>query len=1050
MVKPLTIYKASAGSGKTFTLATEYIKLLVDNPQAYRQTLAVTFTNKATEEMKMRILSKLYGIWRQLDDAADYRRKVCQDLQLSPDVVSQRAGEALHLLLHDYSYFRVETIDAFFNSVLRNLARELDLTANLRVTLNDYQIEEQAIDQLIDSLTVTDKLLQWILRYIMDNIEEDRSWNVISQIKKFGRSIFSDKYKQHSSDLHNIINQEGFFESFTKQLKALQHDASERMKQIAETFFDTISGAGLTVDDFSGKSRGVCSIFIKLQRGDFDESIITKTVADAVGNPAKWYTKSSPNAAHIHSLADGELDSLLRNAIEQQPRQWRIYKSAELTLRHISQLRLLEHIDRKVHQLNTDSGNFLLSDTQHLLQQLISDSDSPFIFEKIGTQLEHIMIDEFQDTSTVQWKNFKLLLQETMSHSNSSNIIVGDVKQSIYRWRSGDWRLLANIASEFPSSEQLLHFEPLATNWRSARRIVEFNNAFFTKAAQAEEVSAYDDVTQKIPSKRGDSGYVEINLLSTTDGNCDLQMLEMLALQVRTLIERGARPTDIAILVRANNHIQTVADYFMEHVPDVTLVSDEAFRLDASPAVQAIVQALQYLSHPDDDIAKAYVSKIVNGRPDGPLPPDFTPELLRMPLYDLAERLYTMLNLSQMKGQSAYLCAFYDCLSDYITDGSGTVRSFLAEWTRSISGKSIQSPDMNGVRIISIHKSKGLEFPFVLIPFCDWQLEHRDILWCADIADEPFSRLPLIPVDFSEKGMAGTVFEHCYDEEHQQNIVDNLNLLYVAFTRAADELYVYGRRGSKATRSALIEQVLPDVSMLLTDSTLSGADDDKQKLTFTFGTAVTAVASGENAAAREVKPVENPFLVPPTPLNVDIEVHPQKVYFRQSNRSRDFVSRTDDDAEPSSTDYIQLGSVLHEVFSTIRTTSDADEALRRLELEGIVYSPSMNRRSLEDMIRKRLSNPRVAQWFDPKWTLYNECTILSTDPSTGKMCERRPDRVMTDGHETIVVDFKFGRERSEYHAQVAEYMTLLRTMGHARVSGFLWYVYSNKIVEVRA
>ena len=243
MPTPLTVYKASAGSGKTFTLATEYIKLLVRNPQNYRQILAVTFTNKATEEMKMRILSQLYGIWRGLPDSEAYAQKVMASLgeSFTRPVVAQRAGEALNLLLHNYGNFHVETIDSFFQSVMRNLARELNLTANLRVGLNDMQIEEQAVDQLIDSLSTSDQILQWLLRYIMDSIGDDRSWNVISQIKKFGRTIFCDYYKSHSQQLTQLMNEKDFFDHYQQQLRRLREQARQHMADIAEAFFTALA-----------------------------------------------------------------------------------------------------------------------------------------------------------------------------------------------------------------------------------------------------------------------------------------------------------------------------------------------------------------------------------------------------------------------------------------------------------------------------------------------------------------------------------------------------------------------------------------------------------------------------------------------------------------------------------------------------------------------------------------------------------------------------------------------------------------------------------------
>ena len=343
MGKPLIVYEASAGSGKTFTLAAEYITLLVDNPQAYRQILAVTFTNKATEEMKMRILSQLYGIWKQLPDSDNYLKVVQEKTGLDTKVISERAGISLSNLLNNYNYFRVETIDTFFQSVMRNMARELDLTTNLRIGLNDVQVEELAVDQLIADLSTTDAMLQWILRYIMENISDDKSWNVIGQIKQFGRHIFSDTYKNVSSTLEEKLAEPGFFDQYTTRLRELRQSAIERMKQFADTFFEILESEGLTVDDFSYGKSGLCSFFIKLRQGLFDEGIVGKRVTDSVGNPSKWYKKTHPRRELIHALADSTLDSLLRQAIEERPRQWHLYKSADLTLRHLRVASVEQH-----------------------------------------------------------------------------------------------------------------------------------------------------------------------------------------------------------------------------------------------------------------------------------------------------------------------------------------------------------------------------------------------------------------------------------------------------------------------------------------------------------------------------------------------------------------------------------------------------------------------------------------------------------------------------------------------------------------------------------
>ena len=1037
MVKPLTVYKASAGSGKTFALAVQYIKLVVQNPQAYRNILAVTFTNKATEEMKTRILSQLYGIWKQLPDSDIYMQEVCQKLDASPEFVSQRAGIALELLLHNYNHFRVMTIDTFFQSVLRNLAHELDLTANLRIGLNDSQVEEMAVDQMLDDLKTTDVMLQWILKYIMENISDDRSWNVIGQIKQFGKTIFRDYYKDVSKQLNERLQHEGFFDQYAQTLQDIRQTAKERMLNIAESFFGTLEEEGLTADDLAQKRRGIAGFFYKLQNGIFDESIENQTVANCLGNPTKWYTKTHPRRELIHELADGPLGEILRYAVEERPRQWRLYQSATLTLRHMNQVRLLSSIENKVRELNDSANRFLLSDTQKLLNALISDSDSPFIFEKIGTQLEHIMIDEFQDTSTVQWQNFRILLQEAMSHQGSENLIVGDVKQSIYRWRSGDWRLLNDIEQQFP--KEMIQTEMLKVNRRSERFITQFNNAFFTEAAkleydklqetpEADQLKrAYSEVKQEIPLSKPQTGFVRVELLTAED--YQQQTLSRITEILQGLISQGIPQDKMAILVRTNSFIPVIAKYMAEHAPDINIVSDEAFRLDASQPVNILMQALRLIVHPHDQLARAFIEKTVHTTFDD----ERCTKYKSLSLYELAERLFADLRLSDYGDQSAYLCAFFDQLRQYTAENAGTIEDFLRLWDNEICSKTIQSDITNGVRIISIHKSKGLEFDHVLCPFCDWQLEKSgNILWCKpNIA--PFNELPIAPIDYSQKGMTGTIYEEDYHNEHLQNVVDNLNLLYVAFTRARSSLFVIGRRGAKKSRSEIIELTLP----LLNEGRLTGLEDVDQPLVYEYG---TPTASRQEM---ETKKTANVFLQPSDAIHVTVTTNEVKTEFRQSNQSREFINGDD---EQAGTSYIQLGSILHRIFSVIRTKDDIGTALHQLESEGIIYDDVVTLERISTMLRQRLEHPKVAEWFSGRWTLFNECTILSMED--GEVKEHRPDRVMTDGKEWIVVDSKFGRQKNDYPKQVRNYMNLLKTMGHTEVKGYLWYVYSNIIEEV--
>ena len=1044
----LTVYKASAGSGKTFTLATEYIKLLVRNPQAYRETLAVTFTNKATEEMKMRVVSHLYGIWQQLPESRGYLKKVCRETGVTEAVASRQAGLALHELLHHYSWFRVETIDSFFQSILRNLARELDLTANLRVGLNDEEVEEMAVDEMIDSLTVTDELLGWLMKYVVGEQSEQREAmgvnGVMGSLKKFGRTIFKDYYKEVSGEVNEAMAKAGFLDGYEAKLREMRSAAQERMMNVAESFFDELEGAGLAVEDLSYGKLGVAGFFLKLKDGVMDASIVGKRVLDCVEDPSKIMKKKDRDDEVALRLGD-----IVSYAVQERERQWRVYKSADLTLRHLWQLRLLSSIEERVRRLNESANRFLLSDTQMLLHSLIAGSDTPFIYEKTGSQIEHIMIDEFQDTSVVQWQNFKVLVDEALSRADGTALVVGDVKQSIYRWRGGDWRLLGEggVCRDGAATEKTLD-----VNFRSSVRVIQFNNAFFTEAAAIEEQeAAYSDVAQKWPEGKPVEGAVEVRLLP--GGDYKDETLRLLAERVRQLSGEGVEAKDIAILVRSNNYIPTIANYFMSEMPGVNVVSDEAFRLDASPAVMTIVVALRYILHRDDSISRAALCKAFSGSATGGLPADFEgheDELARMPLYDLCETIADIFRLGEMAGQESYLCAFYDQVTKLGSEQATDLSSFLRDWDESLCSKTIQSPDVDGIRLISIHKSKGLEFPHVLLPFCDWKMEHADILWCKP-KEKPFSQLPIAPIDYSKKGMTGTIYEEAYDEEHQQATVDNLNLLYVAFTRASESLFVIGKRNSRGSRSGLIEQVLPLLPKQLAGSSLEGEAEKDAALVFRFGAVEGDGKDGKDGSDGNVLGKGNPFLSVSSPVTVSLRPRGRHVALRQNLQSQRFAQVDDNGDEAGRQQqeaYIQAGNVLHEVFSTIRTTADINQALQRLEQEGIIYDRHLTRPRLEDMIRRRLSDPRVADWFSDRWTLFNECSILTIDAETGRAQSRRPDRVMTDGQETIVVDFKFGRQESEHQTQVRQYVELLRQMGYQRVQGFLWYVYSNKIVTV--
>lgn len=1047
----LLVYKASAGSGKTFTLAVEYIKLLVKHPTAYRNILAVTFTNKATTEMKERILGQLYGIWTGDKESAPYLSKLKEELNLSEEEIAQSAGKALNLMIHDYSRFRVETIDSFFQSVMRNLARELELGANLNIELDNTTALNEAVDTLIEKLDRNSPVLYWLLDYIEERIQEDKQWKVTPEIKKFGRNIFNEEYMEKGDALRRTLQDKDCIRNYRNTLKGIEQEALEEMKGFGEQFFGQLEMNGMSVNDLSYKEKGIASYFKKLMDGETSDKIKSDRVKKHQEDAECWVSKTNKNRSAILNLVERELQPLLVTAESFRSKNNRIINSCRLSLKYVNNVRLLANIDEEVRTLNQEKNRFLLADTNALLHHIVREGDPSFVFEKIGTNIRHVMIDEFQDTSRMQWGNFKLLLLEGLSQGADS-LIVGDVKQSIYRWRNGDWGILNGLKHQmgaFPIREKTLN-----TNRRSEANIVQFNNEIFTSACEVlngmhrqeqgedcqELQEAYKDVCQEIGKEEG-KGSVEVTFLDEKDKDeYQESVLLHLTEKVEEMVGKGVRLNDMAILVRKKKYIPMIADYFDKHTT-YRIVSDEAFQLNASQAICMIMDAVRYLAYPKNEIAQAQLAiayqnevcrndldfntLLLNPTKDY-LPEAFTGELdnLRlMPLYELLEKLAGIFEVSRIEAQDAYLFAFYDAVNEYLQQHSSELTAFLTYWDETLHAKSIPSGEIEGIRILSIHSSKGLEFPTVFLPFCDWKLENEQLsyVWCSP-KEAPFNELDLLPINYGTT-MNESIYRDDYLKEKLQLWVDNLNLLYVAFTRPKCNLVVWCKKGLKNSVSELLE-----TAILKTRCTFEG---DSYRL----GEVMPSVVKQE-------KVTHNKLLVVPSPLPVRMESLETPVEFKQSNRSADFIQGEEDATDQ----YIRQGQLLHTLFSCIRTYRDIPNAIGRLRMEGIIKSSAQ-----EEQIRKltewALGHPKVKEWFSGDWELYNECAILYQE--NGTIQTRRPDRVMMKDGETIVLDFKFGKPKREYQWQVREYMDLLEKMGYAPVKGYLWYVYNNELEEIR-
>ena len=1134
MEQTLNIYKASAGSGKTFTLAVEYIMQLMQ-PHAeneFKHTLAVTFTNKATAEMKSRILETLYGLKMGLEEARPYMDAILERTdppqpslkgrESSPfkgeleGVFRLQAGKALTAILHDYSHFRVETIDAFFQSILRNMARELGLSANLQVELSHDEVIASAVDSLIETMDTRPEVRQWVLDYIHEQLDSGDKWDIVGPLKAFAGNIFREEYQRRSeAELKRISNAE-VIKAFKSKMQAIRKKAEKEVQDAVDELMSQI-------EDFGQITYGK-NLF----------NFLTDAKAMKSEGPGKSIYNSK---FKIQNSSTFDLQARLAEFIALYEVRRKEYLSASLALRHLGMLRLLEYIDERAREIEGEAGRFTLSSTPALLSKMVEGSDAPFIFEKIGTFINYVMIDEFQDTSRMQWENFKKLLFEKLS-SGGKGLLVGDIKQSIYRWRGGDWKILYGIEREKKLQRFHIHSEPLKINYRSHQIIVDFTKDFFPRAAALLDMikpeaeiklsRIYEDVGQEAKKKDG-KGYVRVKLYKVKseerrvknnsklleDGtNSDSSLFTLhsslldMASQIRLLQEGGLDLSKIAILVRTNLMAQQIIEGFNQCAPDIRLVSEEAFLLEASTSVQMIVAALRLLidkSH-KDGISEKYLmlhylrdvlgqnttlQDIALRNAEEVLPEEFTAhreELLQLPLYLLAEKLWYIFSLGEIKGEDVYVLTFFDELQNHLRSaGVPDIQTFLTAWDEKLHQRSVPGSAVAGVRILTIHKSKGLEFHTVLLPFCHWDIEkdrQGEMLWC-ETDKVPYNELGALPISIYSKDVRSSVFAPNYEEEHLERRVDALNTLYVAFTRAKANLYIWGK--TKPYDKEKDKNVTTAAELIYRSLRSDDNDTDEECFSFEKGTPLTTSNSplkGENSR-NEVSPSRADLEGSVNRLRIehrekdaiDVRVITRNpmLYFLQSNQAEEYlneIQRSPFPAPPLGESPIvdtsplkstppkgergggylsqrEIGKRMHEVLSRINDVGQLEEVLRKAREEGVIGEGD-DWQAITERIKQGFQSPLVASWFSAGNTVYNECGIASIDDD-GLPCVLRPDRVVIHGNDITVIDYKFGHPSKLYKEQVGNYMDCLRKMyPEHNVKGYIWYIMGKGAVEVKS
>lgn len=1055
--KRLIIYSASAGAGKTYTLTGKYLRLLFQGMLdgkgvQYANILVATFTNKATTELRERVLKLLHEFE---SGSPDLKREddLLKELVFQEGYTDQQkrkkiralAREALEKILEDYGRFRVQTIDSFFQEVVRSFTLELSsIRGGFEVEIDRNMVLQLSLDRLIDELQNSSlqnqEMLQVLEQIFRDGADDGARVDLRSELtgllgplmdSEIGPLIAEKESTYMDTALLNQVKTK--LKGIAERLPATLEKAKEELEQICDRY-------GVELDKSSGKCLG--GLYVKLSKDDVikhlrKDDLLTKTIRTIMekvrdGDDRAWLAKSNkdPKILAAYRDASGELLQVL-DSLDVSEQEVRDYNTALLMLKYVSWIPAMLMFKKTLDQFQRENNIVLISEINPLLRDIIDGSDIPFIYEKVGTAIRHYMLDEFQDTSHVQWENFDPLLSESLAQNNL-NYLVGDVKQSIYRFRGADSTLLG---SEVPNRAGTVT-RKLEYNYRSTPNVIDFNNRFFsdvydfsgtfdqsTQNKDFEAIYAADHVKQKIPQEKVDDkeGYVRI-----TAGEERITKEELHDL-LREVYSRGYEPGDIALLFRKNKHATEVAQWLRDYSAEgdgysYDFISDEALALKSSPVVKALSALVHYLAHPGDVTAQTLLNLALFVLLDCDVDRTRQVENELLSLSDIGVSIYETITEATLILQKyggvkdedhIYVGAYMDQLFNYTARLTPTYLQFDNWWQASSDKLYIEMPesDTNSIRLMTIHSAKGLEFPIVIMPFASWDLLPKSkgmtLMKLPEKLPEYFPTE--LPYYYMKQVPAQNVelkshFKEQYIREYENIYMDELNLLYVAFTRAERELHVFTQKSAKPTSPTISNIINATVQ-----KTFHGYAEGEVG-TYEFGT-----------------PSERPDKKPKEEPQIDIttlSASPQ--YTGLTFMPKRFESTA-----------TRSGEKMHYRMEFVRSVEDFD----RLFKDHAEYS------DLFEAFHASLSDPRVREWFTPSdgWEVLAEPEFYS--PRSGRTV--RADRVLlNDSSRTaIVLDYKFGAPQASHKRQVAEYMTVLREMGYT-VSGYLWYHFTD-IVPVQ-
>ncbi len=1019
--------------------------------------------------MKTRIIDALVSISSGAESAI--RKKLSEELP-GTDLLKQ-AEKALRNILHDYSSFSVSTIDSFFQRILRSLAREIHLPLNLDVEIEMDDAILDTTDNLLKEIGIDPDLTEWMTKLALQKLDDEKGWNLEGDIGTVARELF----RERQNDIKPLTREEIHFHY--QRLVSIRQKFERTMADFGKEALEKIKLHHLDIADFAHGKTGPASYFNKIVNGrDQDSYVIKGRVMDAMSSPDKWSKKTSEKRNEIIDLVTNHLIPILHKIESYLESELKTYFTAVEILKKLYLFGIVNDLRKKFTQYRTENNVILISDTTRLLNEVIHDSDAPFLYEKTGNRYKHLLIDEFQDTSLLQWKNLLPLIVNALG-SGFTTLIVGDAKQSIYRWRGGNMNLLLKgVFQDLKNFETMMKEEVLSMNFRSRKAVIDFNNDFFATATKLADEQmqmkgfsslhlAYNkEIRQEIAEKNSSGGYVKINFIDDQSKDDEVikwkaTALEQLLQTIRDLQSKDYNYKDICILVRRNEEGNDIANWlFGKGIHDI--ISPDSLLISSSPKIQFILNTLKFLIDNLDTIAKSeilyyyrrYIAEAADAdwheifadhknafqrnKSKSPksenvlfegleknifnkmLPPEFTSDLNRLaklPAYEVTEQIISIFKLNKVP--DAYIQRFQDLVLDYTARSNGSIEEFLHWWenSNSVRKASVVIPEnTDAIKIMTIHRAKGLQFPVVIIPFADWRLLPKtgELLWMAT-ENTPFSELGTVVVSSSAQ-LKETFFSEEYETEINQTIIDNLNLLYVAFTRAEEKLFVFCPSDNETDLKTASKLIYRTCKLLNSEFT-------------------TSYESGEFEASNTSKKESAEGI-----KNELLASYPSNIWQNKLSlkmQSGDLLSIFDDNKLSK----VNYGILVHEVLATIKNRNDVDAVTDKIIFGGLISEDEKS--ELRKQISEVLSVPEIGAYFNTDISSFAEREIIL--PNGEKL---RPDRVIFYESGIKVIDFKTGRRDVRHADQVLRYARTLRSMGYENVVCEVVYLAEKKIVRI--